>query len=34
MLLSETLKEVGRTDDAIRYLREGLQENIRAASGG
>ena len=33
MLLGETLKEIGRTDDAIRYLREGLQENIRAASG-
>lgn len=34
VLISETLKETGRTEDAIRYLREALDENISAANGG
>ena len=31
MLLGDTLKEVGRADDALDYLQRGLDENIRAA---
>jgi len=31
MLISDNLKEAGRTDDAIEMLRQGLRENISAA---
>lgn len=31
MILSDLLKETGRTDEAIDLLRQGLDENIRAA---
>jgi len=31
MLMSDTLKETGRTDEAIRLLQQGLNENIAAA---
>lgn len=31
MLLSDTLKETGRTDEALQILRQGLAENIKAA---
>lgn len=31
MLLSDTLKEIGRSDESIELLRQGLAENIRAA---
>ena len=31
MMLGDTLKETGRADDALRFLREGLNENIKAA---
>ncbi len=31
LMLGDTLKETGRSDDAIRALTEGLRENIRAA---
>ncbi len=31
MLISDTLKETGRTDEAIKILRQGLSENIAAA---
>lgn len=31
MLLSDTLKETGRSDEAIELLRKGLGENINAA---
>ena len=30
-LLGDTLKETGRADEAIEYLRRGLKENIEAA---
>ena len=32
MLLGDTLKETGRSDEAIKVLEQGLRENIRAAS--
>ena len=31
MLLGDTLKETGRADEAIELLRQGLNENIKAA---
>ena len=31
MLISDTLKETGRTDEAIQILQQGLSENIAAA---
>ncbi|MGI9201992.1 MAG: hypothetical protein ACR2QL_13095 [Woeseiaceae bacterium] len=31
MLLGDTLKETGRADEAIELLRQGLEENIKAA---
>ncbi len=31
MLLGDTLKETGRADEAIKLLRQGLDENIKAA---
>lgn len=31
MLLGDTLKEAGRTDEALALLRQGLEENIKAA---
>lgn len=31
MLLGDTLKESGRTDEALELLRQGLEENIKAA---
>jgi hypothetical protein len=31
MLLGDTLKETGRTEDALEALQEGLNENIRAS---
>lgn len=31
MLLGDTLKDAGRTDEALEYLRRGLAENIQAA---
>ncbi|MDJ0911863.1 MAG: hypothetical protein QNI99_21955 [Woeseiaceae bacterium] len=31
MMIGDTLKETGRADDALEYLQQGLQENIRAA---
>ncbi|MGB5208936.1 MAG: hypothetical protein WBN31_07725 [Gammaproteobacteria bacterium] len=31
MLIGDTLKDAGRTDEALEYLRRGLQENIKAA---
>lgn len=31
MLLGDTLKETGRADEAIALLRQGLEENIKAA---
>ena len=31
MLLGDTLKETGRADEALEYLRRGLDENIEAA---
>jgi tetratricopeptide (TPR) repeat protein len=31
MLLGDTLKDAGRTDEALALLRRGLQENIKAA---
>ena len=31
MLLGDTLKETGRADEALDYLRRGLDENIKAA---
>ncbi len=31
MLLGDTLKETGRADEALEYLRRGLDENIKAA---
>ena len=31
MLLGDTLKESGRADEALQYLRRGLDENIKAA---
>ena len=31
MLLGDTLKEVGRADEALQFLRQGLAENIKAA---
>lgn len=31
MLLGDTLKETGRADEAIELLRQGLDENIKAA---
>ena len=31
MLLGDTLKETGRADEALRLLRQGLEENIKAA---
>ncbi len=31
MLLGDTLKETGRVDEALEYLRRGLDENIKAA---
>ncbi len=33
MLISDNLKESGRTDEAIEMLRQGLRENIAAAGG-
>ncbi len=30
MLLGDTLKETGRADEALEYLRRGLDENIKA----
>lgn len=32
MLISDTLKETGRTDEAIQILQQGLNENIAAAN--
>ena len=32
MLISDTLKESGRTDEAIQILQQGLNENIAAAA--
>ena len=32
MLISDTLKETGRTDEAIQILQQGLSENIAAAA--
>ena len=32
MLISDTLKETGRTDEAIQILQQGLSENIAAAN--
>lgn len=31
MLLGDTLKETGRADEALQFLRQGLDENIKAA---
>jgi len=31
MLIGDTLKETGRADEALEYLRRGLDENIKAA---
>lgn len=31
MMLGDTLKETGRADEALEFLRQGLGENIRAA---
>ena len=31
MLLGDTLKETGRADEALEFLRRGLDENIKAA---
>ena len=31
MMLGDTLKESGRSDEALKLLRQGLDENIRAA---
>lgn len=31
MLLGDTLKETGRADEALQLLRQGLEENIKAA---
>ena len=31
MMLGDTLKETGRADEALQFLRRGLDENIRAA---
>ena len=31
MMLGDTLKETGRADEALEYLRRGLDENIKAA---
>ncbi len=31
MMLGDTLKETGRADEALEFLRRGLDENIRAA---
>ena len=31
IMLGDTLKETGRASDALQYLRQGLEENIRAA---
>ena len=31
IMLGDTLKETGRADEALQYLRQGLEENIRAA---
>jgi tetratricopeptide (TPR) repeat protein len=31
MLIGDTLKETGRSDEAIEFLRQGLNENIKAA---
>ena len=31
ILLGDTLKEVGRADEALQFLRQGLAENIKAA---
>jgi len=31
MLISDTLKEIGRSDESIELLRQGLKENIEAA---
>ena len=31
LMLGDTLKEAGRTDDAIEMLRDALSENIEAA---
>ena len=33
MLLGDTLKETGRSDEALEVLQQGLRENIKAASG-
>jgi len=32
MLLGDTLKDTGRADEAIQFLRQGLKENIEAAN--
>ena len=31
IMLGDTLKETGRADEALEYLRQGLEENIKAA---
>ena len=31
ILLGDTLKETGRSDEAIELLRQGLAENVKAA---
>ncbi len=31
IMLGDTLKETGRADEALKYLRQGLDENIKAA---
>ncbi len=32
IMLGDTLKETGRADEALEYLRRGLEENVRAAN--
>ena len=32
IMMGDTLKETGRADEAIEYLRRGLAENIEAAN--
>jgi len=34
MIMSDTLKEAGRSDEAIELLLQGFRENIAAAGGG
>ena len=32
LLLGDTLKETGRSDEALEVLQQGLRENVKAAS--